>query len=132
MTMTDPIADFLTRIRNGQQARAKVVKSPYSQMRKNIADVLMSEGYIRNVDVTVDEKGFKQLNVELKYVDGRPVISMIKRISTPGRRVYSRIDSLQRVYNGLGMSILSTNKGVMSDVNARKEIVGGEVLCQVF
>lgn len=132
MTMTDPVADFLTRIRNGQQAKLKVITSPFSNMRKNIADVLLSEGYIRNVDVKVDDRGFKQLHVELKYVDGRPVISMIKRISTPGRRVYSNLSNMPRVFNGLGVSILSTNKGVMTDVDARKQSVGGEVLCQVF
>ncbi|CAO5683257.1 MAG: 30S ribosomal protein S8 [Holosporales bacterium] len=132
MTMTDPIADFLTRIRNGQQANLKMIKSPYSSMRKNIADVLMEEGYIRNVSVEVDGKGFKNLVVELKYVDGSPVIKMINRVSTPGRRVYSNIADLPQVFNGLGMSVLSTNKGVMSDHQARKQRVGGEVLCKVF
>ncbi len=132
MTMTDPIADFLTRIRNGQQANLKVIKSPYSSMRKNIADVLLAEGYIRNVSVEVDGKGFKTLIVELKYVDGAPVIQVIDRISTPGRRVYSNVTDLPQVFNGLGMNILSTNKGVMSDHQARKDRVGGEVLCKVF
>lgn len=130
--MTDPIADFLTRIRNGQQANLKVIKSPYSSMRKNIADVLLAEGYIRNVSVEVDGKGFKTLIVELKYVDGAPVIQVIDRISTPGRRVYSNVTDLPQVFNGLGMNILSTNKGVMSDHQARKDRVGGEVLCKVF
>jgi small subunit ribosomal protein S8 len=132
MTMTDPIADFLTRIRNGQQANLKSISSPFSAMRKNIADVLMAEGYIRNVAIEIDSKGFKQLIVELKYVDGRPVIQMINRVSTPGRRVYSKINELPQVFNGLGMNILSTNKGVMSDHQARKESIGGEVLCKVF
>ena len=132
MTMTDPISDFLTRIRNGQKARMKVIESPYSQIRKNIADVLADEGYIRGVSVSFDTKGFKILRVELKYVDNKPVISMIKRVSSPGRRVYSPIAELSMVHNGLGMSVLSTNKGVMSDAQARKLRIGGEVLCRVF
>lgn len=132
MTMTDPIADFLTRIRNGQQAKAKVITSPYSAMRKSVADVLVEEGYIRAVDVKVDGDGFKQLSVELKYVDGKPVIQVIDRVSKPGRRVYSKINDLPKVYNGLGINILSTNKGIMSDAQARKESVGGEILCRVF
>ncbi len=132
MTMTDPIADFLTRIRNGQQANMKIVKSPYSNMRKGVADVLCDEGYLRNVSVGIDERGFKELSVELKYVDDRAVIERIKRVSTPGRRVYSEIAELAPVSNGLGMSILSTSKGIMSDHKARVERVGGEVLCQVF
>ncbi|MDP2193469.1 MAG: 30S ribosomal protein S8 [Alphaproteobacteria bacterium] len=132
MTMTDPIADFLTRIRNGQQANAKVIKSPYSRARKGVADVLLDEGYIRNVTVDTNDKGFQELTVELKYVGGKPVIERIQRVSKPGRRVYSEIKTLLPVSNGLGMSILSTSKGIVSDHNARKLGVGGEVLCQVF
>ena len=132
MTMTDPIADFITRIRNGQQAGLKSISSPYSAMRKSIAEVLMAEGYIRNVTVKLDDRGFNQLVVELKYTDGQPVIKMLDRISKPGRRVYSKIEDLDQVYNGLGINILSTNKGVLSDFEARKQRVGGEVLCKVF
>lgn len=132
MTMTDPIADFITRIRNGQQAKLKSITSPYSAMRKNIAEVLLAEGYIRNVSIKMDDNGFNQLVVELKYTDGQPVIKMIDRVSKPGRRVYSSIADLKQVYNGLGMNILSTNKGVLSDFEARKQGVGGEVICQVF
>ena len=132
MTMTDPIADFITRIRNGQQAGLKSIFSPYSAMRKSIAEVLMAEGYVRNVTVRLDDRGFNQLVVELKYTDGQPVIKMLDRISKPGRRVYSKIEDLDQVYNGLGINILSTNKGVLSDVEARKQSVGGEVLCKVF
>jgi small subunit ribosomal protein S8 len=132
MTMTDPIADFITRIRNGQQAKLMSVSSPYSAMRKSIADVLLSEGYIRNVSIRLDDKGFNQLVVELKYADGEPVIKLLTRVSKPGRRVYSKIADLKQVYNGLGINILSTNRGVLSDCEARKQGVGGEVLCQVF
>lgn len=132
MTMTDPIADFITRIRNGQQAKLKTVTSPYSRMRHDVANVLLDEGYIRNVSVDMNDQGFKVLVVELKYVEGRAVIQTIDRVSTPGRRVYSQIADLKQVANGLGMNILSTNKGVMSDYRARTECVGGEVLCKVF
>lgn len=132
MTMTDPIADFLTRIRNGQQAKLKTIESPYSKMRHDVANVLCDEGYLRNVSVKLDDKGFRVLVIELKYVDGRAVIQTIDRVSSPGRRVYSQITDLKPVANGLGMNILSTSKGVMSDFRARAESVGGEVLCKVF
>jgi small subunit ribosomal protein S8 len=132
MTMTDPIADFITRIRNGQQAKLMSVTSPYSVMRKSIADVLLAEGYIRNVTIRLDDKGFNQLVVELKYAEGEPVIKLLTRVSKPGRRVYSKIADLKQVYNGLGINILSTNRGVLSDCEARRQGVGGEVLCQVF
>jgi small subunit ribosomal protein S8 len=132
MAMTDPVADMITRIRNGQNARLFTVTSPHSQLREDVAKVLQGEGYINNYDVVDGEDGFKQLKVELRYVDGKGVIKTIKRVSKPGRRVYSKIKELQSFYNGLGIYILSTPQGVMSDHDARKTNVGGEVLCSVF
>lgn len=132
MVMTDPLGDLLTRIRNGQRAELDVVSSPASKLRANVLEVLKREGYIRDYSAAKDEKGFNTLNVELKYFDGTPVIRDIKRVSKPGRRVYSKIKDLPKVYNGLGISILSTPRGVMSDKEAQEANVGGEVLCQVF
>ncbi|MHA1558246.1 MAG: 30S ribosomal protein S8 [Alphaproteobacteria bacterium] len=132
MTMSDPIADMLTRIRNAQGAKKKEVFVPCSVNKKAILDVLALEGYIRSYGMAKDEKGHDLLKVELKYVDGGKVIQMIRRVSKPGRRVYSEIEKLPFVYNGLGIYVLSTSKGVMSDAVARKENVGGEVLCAVF
>jgi small subunit ribosomal protein S8 len=132
MNINDPIGDLITRIRNGQRVRKAKVSSPYSRMREHLLSVLKEEGYIRTYCVTQDDKGHSQLDVELKYHEGMPVIQEIKRISTPGRRVYSGIGSIKPVYNNLGINIISTSKGVMSDVKARKLSVGGEVLCTVF
>lgn len=132
MAMTDPLGDLLTRIRNGQRARKDAVTSPASNLRVNVLDVLKREGYIRGYDVSEVKPGLRQVNVELKYFEGDPVIREIQRVSTPGRRVYSKIKDLSRVYNGLGIAILSTPRGVMSDAEAREQNVGGEVLCQVF
>src|SRR5579883_1021043 len=125
MAMTDPVGDLLTRIRNGQSARLDSVTVPASKMRSNVLDVLQREGYIRG---WFEE----ELRIELKYDNGRPVIRDIKRVSTPGRRVYSKIRELPRHFNGLGISILSTPRGIMSDAEARAANVGGEVLCKVF
>src|SRR5438105_13563074 len=130
--MTDPLADMLTRIRNGQQARQAVVAAPASNFRANVLEVLKREGYIRGFSREQVRPGVAELKIELKYVDGEPVIREISRISTPGRRVYSKIADLPRVYNGLGIAILSTPRGVMSDNEARAANVGGEVLCRVF
>ena len=130
--MTDPLADLLTRIRNAQQARKTTVQSPASKIRANVLEVLQREGYIRGYSREEVRPGVAELTIELKYVDGEPVIREITRISKPGRRVYSRISDLPRVYNGLGISILSTPKGVMSDNEARAANLGGEVLCRVF
>jgi small subunit ribosomal protein S8 len=130
--MTDPIADMLTRIRNGQQARKESIQSPASKMRANVLEVLQREGYIRSFSREEVRPGVAELTIELKYVDGEPVIREITRVSKPGRRVYSRIGDLPRVYNGLGISILSTPRGVMSDNEARAAHVGGEILCRVF
>ena len=130
--MTDPIADLLTRIRNGQGARKGSVVSPYSRTREAILKVMKEEGYIRGYGIGQDERGFKQLNVELKYFEGQPVINKITRVSKPGRRVYTSIKDLKPYYNHLGLTILSTSQGVMSDVEARQKTVGGEVLCTLF
>ena len=132
MSMSDPLGDMLTRIRNGQSARKSVVSSPASRFRTNVLEVLKREGYIRNYSSVESETGFKELKIELKYHEGQPVISEIKRVSRPGRRVYFGIRDLPRVYNGLGIAILSTPRGVLSDNEARTANVGGEVLCHVF
>ena len=132
MTMSDPIGDMLTRIRNGQRARHAVVAAPASKMRANVLEVLKREGYIRGFTREQVRPGIAELKIELKYVDGEPVIREISRISKPGRRIYSKVTDLPRIYNGLGIAILSTPRGVMSDNEARAANVGGEVLCRVF
>ncbi len=132
MGMSDPLGDMLTRIRNGQRARKSSVRSPASKLRANVLEVLKREGYIRGYFRTELSQGLPELEIELKYNDGSPVIQEIARISTPGRRVYSRIKELPRQYSGLGITILSTPRGVLSDQEARSHNVGGEVLCRVF
>ena len=132
MAMSDTLGDMLTRIRNGQSANKEVVEAPASRFRGNVLDVLKRDGYIRNFSKFEKRHGIHEFKIELKYYEGKPVISEIKRVSTPGRRVYSSINDLPRTYNGLGISILSTPRGVMSDNEARAAHVGGEVLCQVF
>ncbi|MBU6320011.1 MAG: 30S ribosomal protein S8 [Alphaproteobacteria bacterium] len=130
MMMNDPLGDLLTRIRNAQQRGRSSVSSPASKLRMRVLDVLQREGYIRGYS-EVEKEGRKELDIELKYYDGAPVISEIRRISKPGRRVYSSVGDLPLVRNGLGISILSTPKGVMSDNDARSQNVGGEILCRV-
>jgi small subunit ribosomal protein S8 len=132
MSMSDPLADMLTRIRNGQRAKKKAVYSPDSKMRQRVLDVLAREGYIRGYVKEENSNGKPEVSIELKYHEGTPVIREIKRISKPGRRVYSSVTDLPRVRNGLGISIVSTPKGVLSDAEARAENVGGEVICTVF
>lgn len=132
MTMSDTVADLLTRIRNGQRAEKKTVKAPYSKFKMSILEVLKSEGFIKNFKSSELRKGISEIEVELKYFEDKPVIQTVKRISKPGCRVYSKISDLKRVSNGLGVSILSTPKGVMTDVKARQLNVGGEIICQVF
>ena len=132
MSMSDPLGDMLTRIRNGQSAGKSVVSSPASRLRSNVLEVLKREGYIRDYSSVEVRTGIAELKIELKYHEGAPVISQIQRVSRPGRRVYSGIKELKRVYNGLGISILSTPRGVLSDNEARDANVGGEVLCMVF
>jgi small subunit ribosomal protein S8 len=131
MAMSDPLSDMLSRIRNGQKAKMPAVNCPASNLRLHVCEVLQREGYIRGFKA-VAQDGQNSLKIELKYADGQPVIKEIRRVSTPGRRVYSGIKSLKPVYNGLGISILSTPKGVLSDIEARAQNVGGEVLCCVF
>jgi len=130
--MTDPLGDMLTRIRNGQQANKSTVMAPASKLRSNVLEVLKREGFIRGYTQAEVRPGITELTIELKYHEGTPVIREISRVSTPGCRVYSKIKDLGRVYNGLGVSILSTPCGVMSDAEARGANVGGEVLCKVF
>ncbi|SHG45290.1 small subunit ribosomal protein S8 [Kaistia soli DSM 19436] len=132
MTMTDPLGDMLTRIRNAQMRRQSKVSTPSSKLRENVLEVLQQEGYIRGFAAVDHGDGKAELEIELKYFDGEPVIRTIERVSKPGRRVYASVKSIPRVKNGLGVSILSTPKGVMSDADAREQNVGGEVLCQVF
>ncbi len=132
MAFTDPLGDLLSRIRNAQRARLTTVLSPSSKLRVNVLEVLKREGYIRDYSLAKDKRGISEVSVELKYFEGKPVIREVSRVSTPGRRVYTKINDLPRVYNGLGISILSTPKGVMSDKEARAANVGGELLCQVF
>ncbi len=132
MSMSDPVADLLTRIRNGQMAKMGSVTTPASNFRENVLAVLKREGYIRDFSRYNVRAGIDEIKIELKYFEGEPVIREINRISRPGCRVFSKIKDLPRVYNGLGISILSTPRGVMSDAEARAANVGGEVLCQVF
>ncbi|MGH7055440.1 MAG: 30S ribosomal protein S8 [Stellaceae bacterium] len=132
MTMSDPLGDMLTRIRNAQRARQAVVSSPASKLRTNVLEVLKREGYIRGYSRGTLRPGVDELRIELKYAEGEPVIREIARVSKPGRRIYSKIADLPRVYNGLGIAILSTPRGVLSDNEARAAKVGGEVLCRVF
>jgi small subunit ribosomal protein S8 len=132
MLLSDPLGDLLTRIRNGQRAGKSTVDSPSSNLRVNVLDVLKREGYIRGYTTEDIRQGVRNLRIELKYQDGQPVIRKIDRVSKPGRRVYKKIKDLPKVYNGLGISIVSTPRGVMSDHEARAANVGGEVLCQVF
>ena len=131
MPMTDPLGDMLTRIRNGQQARKDSILTPASKLRSNVLDVLQREGYIRGY---TDEElaGQKGLRIELKYFEGQPAILHLARVSKPGRRVYSGSKELPRIRNGLGMTIVSTPRGVLSDAEARDQNVGGEVLAEVF
>lgn len=132
MSMTDPLGDMLTRIRNGQRARKNSVVAPASNFRAGVLEVLKREGFIRGFSQYEVRPGIREMKIELKYNDGEPVIREISRVSKPGRRVYFKIKDLPRVYNGLGVSILSTPRGVISDAEAREANVGGEVLCKVF
>lgn len=132
MSFTDPLGDMLTRIRNAQSARKSSVISPASNFRMNVLEVLKSEGYIRGYEKRNIRQGLDEIVIELKYYENEPVISHIKRVSKPGRRIYSKIENLAPVENGLGISILSTPRGVLSDGKARELNVGGEVLCSVF
>ena len=132
MTLTDPIGDMFSRIRNGQMRSLNSIDIPSSNFRRNILEILKNEGFIKDYYIEKSENNKINLKVNLKYYEGNPVIKEIKRVSKPGRRVYSRATSIPRVMNGLGLAILSTPKGVMSDTDARKNNIGGEIICRVF
>ena len=132
MAINDPLGDMLTRIRNAQMRKKGKVTTPGSRIRANVLDVLKDEGYIRGYSTTELGNGRTEFDIELKYFDGQPVIREIERVSKPGRRVYAAVDGMPRVGNGLGITIVSTSKGVMPDHAAREANVGGEVLCKVF
>ena len=132
MFVNDPLSDMIARIKNAALRQRSTVRTPASKLRAHVLDVLKDEGYIRGYEVVETPGEFPQFEIELKYFDGQPVIAEIARVSKPGRRVYSSIKDLKPVKNGLGISILSTPKGVMSDNAAREANVGGEVLCRVY
>jgi small subunit ribosomal protein S8 len=132
MSMSDPLGDMLTRIRNGQMAQKGSVLSPASKLRRNVLEVLRREGYIRGYSASEPKDGKSELSIELKYHNGEPVIRELRRVSRPGRRIYAGVKELPEIYNGLGIAILSTPRGVLSDAEARESRVGGEVLCTVF
>lgn len=129
MSMQDPIADLLTRIRNGQASGKLMVSMPSSKQKLAIANLLLKEGYITSVNVTGDTK--KVLEIGLKYYEGKPVVEMIQRVSRPGLRIYKKCRDLPRIMNGLGIAVISTSKGLMTDRAARKDGLGGEVVCYV-
>ena len=132
MTLTDPIGDMFSRIRNGQMRSLNSIDIPSSNFRQNILKILKDEGFIKDYYIEKSENNKINLKINLKYYEGNPVIKEIKRISKPGRRVYSRANSIPRVMNGLGLAILSTPKGVMTDSEAKKNNIGGEIICKVF
>ncbi|MBL9217800.1 MAG: 30S ribosomal protein S8 [Opitutaceae bacterium] len=130
--MTDPISDFLTHLRNASKAGLAQCVSPHSKLKESLANILKSEGYVRDVATGADERGHKTLVVSMKYVDSAPVITGLKRSSTPGRRIYSGYSEIPRVLNGLGIAIISTSKGLMKDQDARRNKLGGELVCTVW
>lgn len=132
MTVSDPLGDMLTRIRNAQMRSRSKVSTPASKLRERVLEVMKEEGFIRGFSLVEYTGGKSEIEIELKYFDGKPVIRDLRRVSKPGRRVYSSVRDLPTVANGLGLSILSTPKGVMSDTRAKVENVGGEVLCSIF
>ena len=132
MPVGDPVGDLITRIRNAQMRNRPVTRSPSSRLRLAVLETLRREGYIRGYNPGTDERGFPEVEIELKYHDGRPVIREISRISRPGRRVYSRAAKIPQVRGGLGISIVSTSRGVMTDADAVRAHLGGELLCRVF
>ena len=130
--MTDPISDFLTHLRNASKAGLAQCVSPHSQLKESLAGILKNEGFVREVTTAADERGHKTVVVTMKYVDGAPVLTGLKRTSTPGRRMYSGYSEIPRVLNGLGISIISTSKGLMKDQDARRQKLGGELVCTVW
>ena len=131
MTLSDPIGDMIARIKNAQSRNYKKIQLPTSKFKTKIAEVLKNEGYIIDFKIT-EEKNKSILEINLKYNSGNPVISTIQRVSKPGRRIFSSVESLPKINNGLGIAIISTPKGVMTDIDARKQRVGGEIICKVF
>jgi len=130
--MTDPISDFLTRLRNASKAGLAECAMPHSKLKESLAGILKAEGFVRDVTTGADERGHKTLVVTMKYVDSAPVITGLKRSSTPGRRIYTGYTEIPRVLNGLGISIISTSKGLMKDQDARRNKLGGELVCTVW
>ena len=130
--MTDPISDFLTHLRNASKAGLAVCVSPHSKLKESLAGILKSEGYVRDVATGTDERGHKTVMVTMKYVDNAPVLTGLKRSSTPGRRLYTGYAEIPRVLNGLGIAIVSTSKGLMKDQDARRNKLGGELVCTVW
>ena len=132
MSIIDPVGDMITRIRNGQMRSSSTIEMPASKFRTKILDVLRDQGYISNYKLSIDKNKKNNISVNLKYKEGMPVIREITRISKPGRRVFTKAGSIPKIQNGLGIAIMSTSKGVMTDNEARKENIGGEILCKVF
>ena len=132
MTFVDPIGDMITRIRNAQMRLLKNVIIPRSKFRAKILDVLKQEGYILDYKILPDDKNKESFSVNLKYTDGLPVIKEIKRVSKPGRRIYAKATSIPKIQNGLGLAIVSTSKGIMTDNDARNKNIGGEIICRIF
>ena len=132
MAFVDPVGDMITRIRNAQMRSLNKVKIPSSKLRARILDVLKKEGYISDYKLTSEDSNKNTLSIDLKYSNGSPVIREIKRISKPGRRIYARADSIPKIQNGLGVAIISTSKGIMTDNDARNQNIGGELICKVF
>tara|TARA_B100001123_G_C15052687_1_gene924213 strand:+ start:237 stop:635 length:399 start_codon:yes stop_codon:yes gene_type:complete len=132
MAFVDPIGDMITRIRNAQMRSLNKVKIPSSKLRVRILDVLKKEGYISDYKLTSEDSNKNTLSIDLKYTNGSPVIREIRRISKPGRRIYARADSIPKIQNGLGVAIISTSKGIMTDNDARNQNIGGELICKVF
>jgi len=130
--MTDPVSDFLTRLRNAYKAGLAECVSPHSKLKESLAAILKSEGFVSGVSLSTDDRGHKTLVVKLKYVDNTPAVTNLTRVSTPGRRLYYSYTEIPRVLNGLGISILSTSKGLLKDQDARRQKVGGELLCKVW
>jgi len=132
MSLSDPIGDMIARVKNAQDRNHKKVELPSSNFKVKIADILKNEGFIRDFKVNTEDKNKSTLSLELKYHSGNPVISTFERVSKPGRRIFSSAEGLPKINNGLGIAIVSTPKGVMTDVDARKQRVGGEIICKVF
>jgi small subunit ribosomal protein S8 len=130
--MTDPVSDFLTRLRNASKAGLAECASPHSKLKESLAGILKAEGYVVDHSDSVDEQGHKTLVVKMKYVDNAPAITNLSRVSTPGRRLYFRYTEIPRVLNGLGISILSTSKGLLKDQDCRRQKLGGELICNVW